>query len=476
MAPRKAGLFFSRSGPGGGTSKSLRPPRRSVSVLDSGGDEDGNFILHAFDCPRVRQLSWGAASTLAVVLLAALLLLLHFSVTAPPSPDTLLGGGTRSDALPGPYATPETTPETLAASLSSQCGESRPFADALPVNYVIGGLLSSPPLHPGAHATCADVEGSLALAIRATNGPIRNFGDGQPDGALTLPVGCRLRWFAPWEACSQLPGLLIFIGDSLSRHLGYGLRQVLTSNYAVGALAGFIVPPDSAENNLFFPPQADWSRLCRCDEAYRICAHISFPQTRELFAAVCPQWGVSHSEFEVTPPLHLLSWWGGFFDGEALDALLHSNFTGAGGATTTHSSRPPHDRAVIALEIGPAWADMYTVGNINIQTFIDAVFAAAARAKGGAARVVCVMTPSPDDSKKPAAFLATQGVEPTRRMNEWVAGLCRERGGRVLDAFALTRGAYSRDGTHYQSRTNSMLAQALLNLLQMAWPESGGDR
>lgn len=469
MAPRKLGLLFSHRG-------STPTLRRGVLDVDS----DDNIMSRARDCSRrAISCSWVAASTLS------LLLFLFFNMLvsrthpdcspSPPSPPasslTPFSDETRNDAPTAPP--PGGPPETLAASLSSQCGESSPFADALPLNYVLGGLPTSPPLLPDSHATCADVEGSLARASRAVNAPGRNFGDGLPDGALTLPADCRLRWFPPWEACSELPGLFIFIGDSLSRHLGYGLRQVLTSNYAVGTLAGFIAPPDSAENNLFFPPQADWSRLCRCDEAYRMCAHIAFPPTRELFASVCPQWGTAHSDLEATPPLHLLSWWGGYFDGDALDALLRSNFTGAGGrggGAADLGSRAPRDRAAIVLEIGPAWADMFSVGNAKIAAFVDAVFAAAARAQGGAARVVCFATPSPDDAKKPALYVSTQGVEPTRKMNEWVAKLCRERGGRVLDAFALTRGAYSRDGTHYQSRVNSMLAQALLNLLQMAWP------
>jgi hypothetical protein len=468
--PRKLGLLFAR---GASAPKRAAAPASRRGVLD--GDSDDNLMSRARDCSRrAISCSWGAASTLSVLLSIVFILLLHFSRTrpecSPSTPSPPFSDGTRSDA---PAALPGGPPETLAASLSSQCGESSPFADALPLNYVLGGLPTSPPLLPDSHATCADVEGSLTRATRISNTPDRNYGDGLPDGALTLPAGCRLRFFPPWEACGELPGLVVFIGDSLSRHLGYGLRQVLTSNYAAGTLAGFIAPPNSAENNLFFPPQADWSRLCRCDEAYRICAHIAFPPTRELFASVCPQWGAAHSAFEATPPLHLLSWWGGYFDSDALDALLRSNFTGAGGrggGAAVLGPRAPRDRAVIVLEIGPAWADMFAVGNANIAAFVDAVFAAAARAQGGAARVVCFATPSPDDAKKPAAHVSTQGVEPTRKVNEWVAGLCRERGGRVLDAFALTRGAYSRDGTHYQSRVNSMLAQALLNLLQMAWP------
>lgn len=135
--------------------------------------------------------------------------------------------------------------------------------------------------------------------------------------------------------------------------------------------------------------------------------------------------------------------------------------------------RPPRDRAVLVLEVGPAWADSYRVGNADVLAFVDRVFAAAARAPGGRARVVCFLTPAPDDALKPGDYTGTQGVVPTRAMNAWLSSLCRERGGRSLDAFALTLGTFSRDGTHYQTRGNSLIAQALLNLLQMPWPGEG---
>jgi hypothetical protein len=121
-----------------------------------------------------------------------------------------------------------------------------------------------------------------------------------------------------------------------------------------------------------------------------------------------------------------------------------------------------HPRPALLLEVGPGWAEEYRLDNPKVVDFLDQGFGAA---KAAGARVVCYLTLAPRDNLKPPQFVSTQGLEPTRKMNAWVAQLCRERGGVVLDAFALSEGTFSRDGTHYQSLQMSVVAQALLNLL-----------
>lgn len=174
-----------------------------------------------------------------------------------------------------------------ARELSTQCGQT--FADAMPDGSVYGGHYGSPPLLPLAHGTCPDVEASLALAERAPQPhAARDFDDRLADGAISLPAGCALRWFSPREACAALPGLILAIGDSLSRHLLFGLVQIASGNYATGLLAGFVAPPDSPAEGLLFPKEDEggWHRDCTCEWAYSgmYCSRISMPKDAKHFA------------------------------------------------------------------------------------------------------------------------------------------------------------------------------------------------
>ncbi len=354
-----------------------------------------------------------------------------------------------------------------AALASAQCGFAEPVSAAMP----LGTVISDAPLPSHAHPSCADVEGALARAVRGGGGgdSSRVWGDGNSDGALQLPAPCALRWLSPAQACGVLPGLLVLMGDSLSRHLAFALSQVLSGNYAAGPLLGFQPPHDDPANGLFFPE--DWHALCHCDETYRICAHVRPPPTARHFSALCPAWGEHR---DAPAPLKFLPWYGGFFNATALDALLAANFTGAGGARWEAGAPPRARRPVLVAEVGPGWADDFEAGNGKVEAFIDSVFAAAARAPRGGARVVCYLIPAPVDARKPAQFVAKQGLAPTRALGEWVAGLCRQRGGRVLDALPISVGTFSRDGTHYATRVMTLIAQALLNLLLAPWPDEGG--
>ena len=353
-----------------------------------------------------------------------------------------------------------------AALASAQCGFAEPVSAAMPV----GTVISDAPLPPHGHPSCADVEGALARAVRGgSGGGPRAWGDGRSDGALALPAPCSLRWLSPAQACGVLPGLLILMGDSLSRHLAFSLSQVLSGNYAAGPLLGFQPPHDDPANGLFFPE--DCHALCHCDETYRICAHVRPPPTARHFSALCPAWGEHR---DAPAPLRFLPWYGGFFNGTAVDALLSANFTGAGGARWEAGAPPRVRRPVLVAEVGPGWADDFEAGNGKVEAFIDSVFAAAARAPRGGARVVCYLIPAPVDALKPAQFVGKQGLAPTRALGEWVAGLCRQRGGRVLDALPISLGAYTRDGTHYATRVMTLIAQSLLNLLLAPWPDEGG--
>lgn len=188
----------------------------------------------------------------------------------------------------------------LAVQLTSQCGEV--YAAAMPEGTIFGGA-HSPPF---SRLYCPDIENAIAGAKRLPSVvPLhkRTFNDRTAEGALLLPSNCSLRWFPPHEACALMPSMLVLVGDSLSRHLSFAVRQVLSGNYVSGHLLGTVVPADDPANGLFFPK--DFYPLCTCNEAYRICAHLHPPPSIHRWTSVCPNWAAANASH--LPPLQLLS-------------------------------------------------------------------------------------------------------------------------------------------------------------------------
>ena len=81
---------------------------------------------------------------------------------------------------------------------------------------------------------------------------------------LELP-GCRLRWFAPDEACELIAstGNLILVGDSTMRGIALGLHTIMTNNYRYGGIYSPLPHQDSV-----------WSQ-CECDGMWS-GAHSAF--------------------------------------------------------------------------------------------------------------------------------------------------------------------------------------------------------
>jgi hypothetical protein len=85
------------------------------------------------------------------------------------------------------------------------------------------------------------------LSGAATRAPWRDRGaqrardpaifDAALRAASSLP-GCRLRWYAPWEACDVIEraGNLIMVGDSLTRgHHQLALHQIMSEQLSASA-------------------------------------------------------------------------------------------------------------------------------------------------------------------------------------------------------------------------------------------------
>lgn len=268
----------------------------------------------------------------------------------------------------------------------------------------------------------------------------RYLGDGLPDGALTLPE-CAPKWYTPHEACALLTraGPVVFIGDSLNRHLLVGLKLVLSGNYALG---GFIGPqagnPTIAER-------------CACDGAFgplHTCHTIQDPSGPSA-AALCPQWGgMAPSAGGVS----YLPWWADYWQEGGVESRVNGTAWGGG---------------VIVDEIGPAFDHDWLPDSPHVKAHLDAVQAAATAT--GSHRI-CYLATAPTPAKK-KDYLPRQGDAATRAVNARVREHCLAGGGRILDGYALTRGVWSYDGTHYPSQINVANAQMLLNVISSAVQE-----
>lgn len=318
---------------------------------------------------------------------------------------------------------------------AAQCGQD--FSSGMPLRTDYS---------PDWRTTCtaAELEAALAGAARASP-PVpwaqRMEKDGADDGALRLAGACVLHWFSPREACAALQRLggIVLVGDSLARHLELALRQVLSGNWAAGGFLGGDHPADGMDR---------WS-ACYCEDGYGKrwqCHSLPSDPAPARFRATCPDWQLRNA---TVPPLHFLPYW--------LDAWNDGVVRGLLGALAPTGSAPP----VLLVEIGPAWDYKFIAGDEQLRAHLLAAARAAAEM---CARLVCFLVPAPDDARKPEHVMPRQSDAATRSVNEYVRGVCKANGGIVLDGYALTQGAWTRDGTHYEGKINTLFAQALLNL------------
>jgi hypothetical protein len=366
---------------------------------------------------------------------------------------------------------PPPAPPTAAAPLHAyarQCGQD--FTSGMP----LGTLFSPAAAATAACPSLAALQGALANATRGPP-PVpwaeRADGDGRDDGALVLGGGasgaCQLRWFSPPEACALLAqmGGMVLVGDSLVRHAELALRQVLAGNWAVGGYLGGALPVDDI----------DRLAACRCDAGYgKFWACHALPSDPGVgrFRATCPNWPAgAAAPRRALPPLQYLAYWSGGWNDGVVRELLASFAADAdeaaaaeGGGSGGGGGSAPLPRPVLLVEIGPAWDENWVPAQ---EGMVAQLAAAAAAARDLRARLVCMLVLAPDEARKPEYVRARQSDAVTRAVNEYVRSACSAAGGVVLDAYALTKGAWTRDGTHYEGRTNTMLAQALLNIAAM---------
>ncbi|KNC82599.1 hypothetical protein SARC_05118 [Sphaeroforma arctica JP610] len=101
--------------------------------------------------------------------------------------------------------------------------------------------------------------------------------------------------------------------------------------------------------------------------------------------------------------------------------------------------------------------------------YIEPMYKAWERA-GKKATIVWLSMHSQDQSKKLKHFKQSQNDERVAAFNGPINRLVRGYGWKVFDSFALTRGAYSYDGTHYDTTVNYLKAAYI-----MEWLENNAD-
>lgn len=293
------------------------------------------------------------------------------------------------------------------------------------------GLVSAPPLR-----ACSSAELSAALSAATRTGRV-----------LTIP-GCRLQWYLGERACALLAaaGGLHMRGDSLTRHLLQAVRAALLG-----------LPPRAFSKHMDafwqsrYPGEVprDMDALCDCDAAFNdghgplppgqsaahrgVCraaslAHLSLAQLRASWPRFCAAWG----ERDMLPPWDEI-WPVAPADPPARYVSLQGGLHAPGGA------------------LGAAAAER-TFG------------AALRRGDANATRFIFLTQHAPGSGKS-AQFMPAQGPAATRAYNALVRAEAAAAGAALFDAHALSEGAESIDGTHYDADFNVVAAQLLLNLL-----------
>ena len=274
------------------------------------------------------------------------------------------------------------------------------------------------------------------------------------DGPLILS-GCRIVWYTPEEACAlvERTGLLIFHGDSLTRHLIQGIITVLSGDFVntTNALAN---PADPD-----YPPPDG----CKCDGAYSEghVKGVDYAQNqprnkycREHSVAITVQQGQKGGPvpLRAPAPAYCPAW-------KRQHLCANDWLNDAGGQCSGLAAEHPVGVAYLAgqpLHYPKLSADV-----------IEAIFSDAARAGIAPPKyaIICGLLSAPETRRVKALFLEKQSVAATRAYNALVrtASGCSSRGDAFFDAYTVTENRTSIDGVHYGAATNVLLAQLLLN-------------
>ena len=272
--------------------------------------------------------------------------------------------------------------------------------------------------------------------------------------------GCRGVWFTPTEACDVIEAqdrMILFVGDSILRQMLQSLFVVLSGHYTSGGVpmmatvakamamaTATSVPDNNNNNNVTRVLLPNMECACEAGLAYH-CREKTFGDWVGPLHWVCPKWGKRRY---IHPVLHYVN---------------------------SGDFRDNWDSIVNALEWGEQiFSGTTLVLNVALHNHLDAeelaekvygrVFTQLANATYRV-RVICFLMPAPEEAKRKAVHLASQGTRAVIEYNEKMRRFCTDRGATVFESFAVTKNATTSDGLHFPFATNVLLAQLFLNLI-----------
>jgi len=307
--------------------------------------------------------------------------------------------------------------------MTTQCD--RTYFDVLPPPAVVLRDVDAP-------RECPDLQGSVLRASREHWDEDGTWAFDKPAKPLSVP-GCRLRWFAPHEACDLVESLgnLVMIGDSLVRALTTALFTIMTNNYRFGGVRNAGEQP------------VVWKQ-CGCEDAYggnSLChgAPAMMAEWKGDQGVICPRWKRRH--------LHFLPYWGELeYREEALEDVLDTA-----------------PRNVIYDAVGIGFGDSFPDHELIKRTHFDVSFRHAAA--HGNTRLICGTVLKGDGYRRPERWRLVQSDGNLSEHNAFVRDLCAKSGYELFDGFALTHNVWSHDATHFQSKDYVQVAMILLNAL-----------
>jgi hypothetical protein len=348
------------------------------------------------------------------------------AATLPPPPPPRPQPQPQAPRAPPPPASVEGARVAMLREMTRQCG--RVYFDVLPQPAVVLREVD-------VERECPDLQGSVMAATRERwmeEGEEEDWSFDKPAKPLNVP-NCRLRWFAPHEACDLIESLgnFVMIGDSLVRALTTALFTIMSNNYRFGGTRNAAELP------------VVWKQ-CGCEDAYggnSLChgAPAMMAEWKGDQGIVCPRWKRRH--------LHFLPFWGvREYREEELEDILDSA-----------------PRSVIYDAVGLGFADELPNHELIKRTHFDVTFRHAAA--HGNTRLICGTVLKGDGDRRPERWRLVQSDGNLSEHNAFVRDLCARSGHELFDGFALTHNVWSHDATHYQSKDYVQVAQILLNFL-----------
>lgn len=348
-----------------------------------------------------------------------------------------------TDPIPGPY-----NPPSDLSRLVDTIDSFAEYAHWEECN------ISSLSLHTPINPLCTD-KTSLLRAVSGGGRP----GYDKP----YIPLDCDMRWYTTAEVCSIFSRYshVLFIGDSLMRHIVESMYVFLRADIGLGAIADWAVEPEPKSG-------IDSVKDCLCDvqTGKRACSDAVIEDS---------EWLLGNSSTEGISPLACP---GGANGGPGLKlSYLQSPAYPISdedlerikdAATWSSAGGSAQDKSVAAVLHTTFW------NNVNVtatRLWIDDINSALASALGDRVPPTLFVTANAGGLTKSARYIESQGNQALANFERDLHPQLDERGVDMLGCYNMSLQATSSDGTHANFEGNLLKAMTILNWLD--WSAKG---